>query len=160
MSCEEIQQHLDQAILARRSPDAADRSHVEGCASCGAHRSFLLALAADLEAQRVPAPQPAVLAAGRRRAVQALRERREMQGFLRELVRPLALGLLALPVALVHGFLVARLASALLAGWLPGPLLGFLGVLYFGSLALALGVLYGSIPVAVTLARRARLEPA
>ncbi len=160
MSCEAVQRRLEEALAARREPAAGDHAHAEGCSACAAHRRFLVELTAELDALVVPPLAPAVLAATRERAAGALRERAAWRGFGRELAAAVALALVALPVAVAHGLLVARGASALLGAWVPAPVLSWLGLVYFGSVALAFGVLYGSLPLAVAFSRRMREEAA
>jgi hypothetical protein len=159
LTCAETQRLLTEAELAHAAPEPAARAHAESCTACAAHRRFLARLATDLRAFEPPPPDPAAVAAAREAGLRTLRERVAWSGFTRDLVRALGVALLALPVSIGHALLVGWAASALLGAVLPAPVLAWLGVVYFGSLALALGVLYGSIPVAVSLARRSRLEP-
>jgi hypothetical protein len=160
MSCPSIQERLSERALARALDDpereaAADRSHAAGCAACGAHLAFLRALEGTL-AEGVESPSPAVLDAARRRAARVLRSRARPAGLRRVALRSFGLALAAVPVVLLHAYLVVWGASTLLAPWLPAPLLDWLGVVYFGSLALAIGALSGAIPLAVAAARGPR----
>ncbi len=165
MSCEAVQERLSELALARALDDEArwearDRAHVADCAECTAHARFLRRLAAELDALPAPAPDAALLARVRARSERALRARSRPPalgaGFGLELAGALALALLALPFVAGHAWLVVQAAGAWLAPWLPGPVLTWLGVVYFGSLALVLGAGYGSIPAAVHYARRLR----
>lgn len=166
MSCEEVQRRLDEAALGRTEFAETDRDHAAACSACGAQLRFLTELAAELDGVVVPALPAAALEAARSQALWALGEERALRGYARDVARALAVALVALPVAVVHGWLVARGAVALLGGVLPVLLLDWLGAVYFGSTALVLGVVYGSIPLLVLWARRqeirrqAALEPA
>jgi hypothetical protein len=164
VSCDAIQERLAELALAREL-DAAERSraeleHAAGCADCAAHARFLRALVASLEAGTAPAVRSGVVETARARAARALRAQAPPPRFGRELAGALGVGLLALPVVLAHAWLVARGATALLAPWLPGAMMTWLGVVYFGSLALTVGALYAAIPLAVAWARRTRTEVA
>jgi hypothetical protein len=163
VSCEELQEQLTERVFARGAPaleawDPALRSHVAACAACAAHLRFVRALVADLEAAPVEAPGPGVLAAAQQRALRALRARSAPRGLLRELALALAVTLLAWPVAVAQAWLVAEGASALLAPLLPHLVLIGLGVVYFGSLALALGALYALLPLWVAIVRQGHAE--
>jgi hypothetical protein len=83
-----------------------------------------------------------------------------VRGLAREVVAALAVLALALPVVVGHAWLVAEGAIALLGGLLPPLVLEGLGVVYFGSLALAVGALYALLPLWVAVVRRARSEAA
>jgi hypothetical protein len=158
VSCAEVQSRLAEAVLSRASVGSADRRHAERCAECGAELGFLKALGAALDAVPEPSLSEPALANCKFQALRALRARRVPAGFGRALARALAPALLALPLIVGHAWLVARGASALLGSWLPEAALLWLAGVYFGSLALGLGTLYGSIPVLVALAQQRRLE--
>jgi hypothetical protein len=163
VSCDAIQERLDERALARTlddgSPEAAELcAHARSCAACGAHRRFLVALEAALD---VPEPEPvaaAVVAAARTRAVRVLRSRETPPAVGRELVAALGVALLALPLVVAHAYLVIEGGAWLLAAWLPAPVLTWLGAVYLLSLALGVGALYGLIPLAVAFRRRASWE--
>ncbi|RIK99943.1 MAG: hypothetical protein DCC71_19700 [Proteobacteria bacterium] len=165
MSCEEIQEALDDRALARERGDLphALGDHVRGCAACAAHLRFLHALA-DTLAEPAPAPvHPTVLAMARARAARALRAREApaaAAGMGWELVAALSAAVLALPLVVGHAYLVLEGGAWLLASWLPAPLLTWLGLVYLGSLALGVGALYGLIPLAIAWRRREAAEPA
>jgi hypothetical protein len=159
VSCEQTRERLSEAAFGKRSADASDRVHAEQCRECGAHARFLENLVADLD-RSAPSPlHPALLATCREGAVRALRARRLPASFAREVICGLGVGLLALPLILAEAVLVGRSAASLLAPILPEPLFSWLAVLYLGSLALGLGLAYGSIPLAVALTRRRLAGP-
>lgn len=157
MSCESVQE-----ALAGAAGDPAVRAHLAGCAACAAHERFLRALAAAFDAEAAPALAPELLARTQTRAARALRAHAPApaRSLLREVVAALAVMALALPLVLAHAWLVAEGALALLGGILPPLLLEGLGVVYFGSLALAVGTLYALLPIWVATVRRARTERA
>jgi hypothetical protein len=164
-TCDAIQETLTERLLRRAGPapiepEPAERAHVEACAACGAHLRFLRALGATLAHDAPPPPAPEIVARSRERATRALRAHRAAppRGFGRELAVSLAVLALALPVALGHAWLVAEGAARLLGPLLPHAVLLGLGVVYFGSLALAVGTLYALVPLWVATLRRARME--
>lgn len=114
-------------------------------------------------ADEAPAPPaPDVVARARLRAVRTLRAHapaptRSLLGELALAIGVLALGL---PFTFAHAWLVAEGGAALLGGLLPPLVLEGLGVVYFGSLALAVGTLYALVPLWVASVRRARREAA
>jgi hypothetical protein len=164
VSCDPIQERLDELLLARTAtrPDGWDpglADHVAGCAGCAEHVRFLGALRDSLAAQVPPGPSPDVLAGAQARARRALRARSApRRGLARELAAALAVSLLALPVMVGQAWLVAEGAGWLLQLFLPATVVTWLGVVYFGSVALAVGTLYALIPLGVALARQARAE--
>ncbi len=164
MSCEQVQERLEEALLSRVPPAPADAEHAGACAACGSVARDLRLLADHLASVQVPAARPAAQAACVEGAVRALRAQRvarapaPLKGLGADFARAALLGLLALPVAVGHAWVVAWAGRTLLAPWLPGPVLGWLGVLYFAPVALALGALYGVIPLAVVAGRRMPLE--
>jgi len=163
MSCEAIQDAWTELALARdlERPDAGLREHAATCAGCSAHVGFLRALVSALEAlDAVPAVRPSALASAQKRALRALRAQAPPPHLARQLAGALGLALLALPVVLGHAWLVARGAEAVLAPWLPSALLTWLGFVYFGSLALAVGTLYAAIPLALAATHRRPAEVA
>lgn len=164
MSCADVQDRLTDAFLAREDAGAEDLDHAACCAACGPHAEELRAVGRHLEAVQVPAPRAAFVAACEARALQALRAQRAarapvpLHGLAPDMIRAAALALLALPVAVGHAWLVAWAGARFLGPWIPGPVLGWLGVFYFLPVALGLGVLYGVIPLAVVVGRRGPLE--
>lgn len=164
MSCEDVQERLTEAFLARMAPVPEDAAHAAGCAACGSLVRELRSVAEHLAVVLVPDLRPAARAACEARALHALRAQRAahapapLRGLGRDLARATLLGLLALPIAVGHAWLVAWVGSAVLSPWLPGPILGWLGILYFAPVVLGLGVLYGAIPLAVVAGRRQPLE--
>jgi len=165
VSCDAIQERMSERALSRglgeaERWDAAAREHLRGCADCAAHERFLQALVTSLDASPPVPVHAATVAGARERAMRALRAQAPAPGLLRELAALLAVALLALPILLGDAWLVAREATALLAPWLPSTLLTWLGVVYFGSLALTTGALYASIPLVVGWMHRRRVEAA
>jgi hypothetical protein len=164
VSCEEIQERLTEAFLAHAPAAAEDATHAAGCAACGALARELRAVAEHLAVVQVPGLRPAARAACEAEALRALRGQRiarapaPMHGMGRDFARAALLGLLALPIAVGHAWLVAWAGAAFLGPWIPGPVLGWLGVFYFAPVVLGLGVLYGVIPLAVVVGRRRSVE--
>ena len=164
MSCEALRARLDEALLAHAAPSAEDAAHAESCAACGEHAAALRAVAAHLDSVQTPALKPAARAACEAGALRVLRAQRAaraptpVRALRRDFLRAGAMALLVLPIALGHAWLVARLGSAVLGPVLPSLLLDWLAVFYFVPIALALGVLYGVIPLAVVAGRRRPLE--
>lgn len=158
MSCEAVQTALDEG--AAEAPGV--RAHLGTCAACAAHARFLHALGtAAASPGSAPFVAPELLAHTRARAVHALRAHAPAPAggaFLRELAGVLAVLSVGLPLVLAHAWLVAEGALALLGGILPPLLLEGLGVVYFGSLALAVGTLYALLPLWVATIRSARTQ--
>jgi anti-sigma factor RsiW len=163
MSCEGVQAALEALALGaqRDGGDPAVAAHLAACATCAAHGRVLAALAATRGGAIAP-PAPEVVAHARERAVRALRahEQAPARALVAELLLAAAVLALALPFTVAHAWLVAEGAAALLGGLVPAVLLEGLGVVYFGSLALAVGTLYALLPVWVALVRRGRLPEA
>lgn len=164
MSCEEIQERLTAAFFDHAAVASGDATHAESCAACGALQRELQVVAEHLAGVQVPRLRPAARAACEAEALRVLRAQRAarapapLRGMGRDFVRAAVLGLLALPLAVGHAWLVAWAGAALLGPWIPGPVLGWLGVFYFAPVALGLGVLYGVIPLAVVVGHRRLLE--
>lgn len=158
VSCEAMQSALESGELAA-APQL--REHVATCADCAAHERLLAVLAGGAAEPSAP-PALALVAHTRMRASRVLRAHAAAptRGLLAEGALALAVLTLALPLALAHAWLVAEGAVALLGGWLPPLVLEGLGVVYFGSLALAVGALYALLPLWVATLRRARMEAA
>lgn len=162
MSCESTQAALDALAPGAAAADPALRAHLGHCAACAAHERFLVALGAALRAEAPPAPAAEIVARTRARAARALRAHAPLRArdLLRELLGAVAVLALALPFTVAHAWLVAEGAVALLGGILPPLVLEGLGVVYFGSLALAVGTLFALLPLWVATVRRARMEAA
>ena len=164
MSCDAVQERLALALLGRTTAGEDDAAHAARCAECGRAARELRAARAHLDSVQVPALRPAARAGCETRALRTLRAQRAartpapLRGLGPDLARALVAGLLALPVAAGHAWLVAWAGRTLLAPWLPASVLGWLGIVYFAPVALALAVLYGAIPLAVVAGRRAPLE--
>ena len=92
------------------------------------------------------------------RATRALRATHSNLILRWEIAAPLAVALLALPIAIGQGWLWTHGLSALLEPWLPTSVLTGLTIFYAASAALTLGGLYGSLPFAIAYANRNRLE--
>ena len=150
--CDGIQESLTAASLGAAPLATGDQSHLDICEGCREHAEWLVRVARELT-DGEPGPPSLAVERSRRAAVQALRARRLPHGFVRDVAVGLSIALLALPLVLGEAFLVGRFAARVLAPVLPELVLGWLGLTYFGSVALALGVAYGSIPLAVALAR-------
>lgn len=164
MICDTVQERLDELALARtlEAGVASEglHAHVGQCGACGSHLHFLQQLGDALADGAVEPVAPAVVSAAQRRAARVLRARAEPRGLGRELGAALAVALLALPLVVVHAYLVVEGAAWLLATWVPEPVLAWLGVVYLASLALGVGALYGIIPLAVASRRRSPMETA
>jgi hypothetical protein len=161
VSCDAIQERLSELALghALDGPerwDAELREHALGCGDCAGHARFLRALVGSLESMPAEPARAVVVAGARERARRALRAQAPPPRFARELAGAFAIGVLALPLAFGDAWLVAREGTALLSPWLPSAVLTWLGVVYFGSLALTTGALYAAIPLAVGWAHRER----
>ncbi len=163
MSCDAFQQQLDACALARTLEPAGGAAaeafaHAASCEACGAHLTFLRAIDAELSAIPLAPVRASVVAAAQQRAARALRARERPRGFGRELAAALAVAVLALPLVIAQAFVVVEGGAWLLAGWLPQPILVWLGFGYLASFALGVGALYGSIPLVVAWRRRALSE--
>jgi hypothetical protein len=158
VNCDAVQQQLDELALAHDAASAELLAHADACEACGAHRTFLRTLDAELAALPLAPVRASVVASARERAARALRAREHAHGFGRELVAALAIAVLALPLVVAQAFVVVESAIWLLASWVPQPILLGLGVAYLGSFALGVGALYGSIPLVVAWRRRALAE--
>ena len=164
MSCETRQQRLEELVFEGDLERLAveEREHLAGCADCGAHHALLLALNTEAERATAEPLPPQLLAAVERRAVRVLRAAQpqphpRLDG---NLVAPLAVALLALPIAVGQGWLWMHGLSFFLAEWIPASILTGIFVFYVVSVALPLGALYGSLPLAVAYANRTRMEAA
>lgn len=164
MSCETVQESLTTSFLDRTPATPDDAAHAQGCEACGRLVLELRAVQGHLAAVQVPPLRPSARVACEARAVRALRARRAarapapLRGLGGDLMHALLIGLLALPVAAGHAWLVTWVGQHLLAPWLPASILDWLAVVYFAPVALALAVLYGALPLAVMAGRRELLE--
>lgn len=164
MSCDAVQERLTLAFLERTVPAPEDAAHATRCEACSRLARELRAAQEHLGALQVPVLRPAARASCEARALRALRAQRAarapapLRGLGRDLARALLIGLLALPIAAGHAWLVAWAGRTLLAPWLPASVLGWLGIVYFAPVVLALAVLYGAIPLVVVAGHRAPLE--
>jgi hypothetical protein len=158
-----MQERLDELAFARAlaAPERWDpglREHATGCAACAAHLRFLRSLGAELDALASPAPAPEMLAAARVRASRALRARTRPASLWRPVVQAAGLSLAALPIVVLHAFVVAEGAVTLLGPVVPSGVLTWLGVSYFGSVALGLGGLAALLPLVASATREARAD--
>ncbi len=160
MNCEARQEQLER-IAFEGGPEALvdeQREHLEACAPCASHFALLRQLIGEArDAQPTPL-SPQLRASVHERATRALRATRSNLIFRWEIVAPLAVALLALPIAIGQGWLWTHGLSALLEPWLPTSVLTGLTIFYAASAALTLGGLYGSLPFAIAYANRNRLE--
>ena len=163
MNCDEFQQQLDERALGRALAPGDGAvpepfEHAASCEDCGAHLAVLRALETEFAALLLPPVRASVVARAQQRATRALRARERPNGFGRELVVALAVAMLALPIVVAQAYVVVESGAWLLASWVPEPILMGLGFGYLASFALAVGALYGSIPLVVAWRRRALLE--
>jgi len=158
MSCKSTQQRLEQ--LADQSQLQAlgedERRHLASCDECAAHHALLLTLATESVQTEPPPLSPRLLATVERRAIHALRATRQRRALRWDIAAPLAVALLALPIALGQGWLWLKGLALLLEAWLPASILTGLAVVHFASVALTLGALYGAIPLAIAYANHTR----
>ena len=160
MNCEARQERLEQAAFEAGLEAFADaeREHLEDCANCSSHFALLGQLIGDARSA-----QPALLshqlrASVHERATRALRATHSNLIFQWEIAAPLAVALLAVPIAVGQGWLWTQGLSALLEPWLPTSVLTGLTIFYAASAALTLGGFYGLLPFAIAHANRNRLE--
>ena len=160
MNCEARQERIERAAFegGLEALVDEDREHLEACAPCSSHCALLRQLIGEArDAQPVPL-SPQLRASVDERATRALRATHSNPIFRWEIVAPLAVALLALPIAIGQGWLWTQGLSALLEPWLPTSVLTGLTIFYAASAALTLGGLYGSLPFAIAYANRNRLE--
>jgi len=172
LNCEARQEQLERIAFEGGLEALVDeqREHLETCAPCSSHCALLRQLIGEARDAQ-PAPlSPQLRASVHERATRALRatqslrtprSRRANQSspiFQWEIAAPLAVALLALPIAIGQGWLWTHGLSLLLEPWLPASVLTGLTIFYAASAALTLGGLYGSLPFAVAYANRNRLE--
>lgn len=160
MSCEATQrlleQLVDQSELQTLGED--ERQHLASCAECAAHHALLLALAAESTPTEAPSLSPQLLATVERRAIHALCVTRRRRALRWDIAAPLAVALLALPVAVGQGWLWLQGLALLLEAWLPASILTGLAVVHFASVALTLGALYAAIPLVIAYANHTRVS--
>ncbi len=149
--CEETQDRLSDAALDQRTPDPIDREHAEACDACAQHRNFLHTLRSALDdVSRVPAlPMRRV----QDRATRVLRAAQSPAPFGKRLLRVVGLALLPLPFVIAYAIGIAKGASQLLDSILPQSALIWLGMIYFSTLAIGIGLVYAALPFAVAQRR-------
>jgi len=160
VNCEARQEQLERIAFEGELEALVDeqREHLEACAPCASHFALLRQLIGEArDAQPTPL-SPQLRASVHERAIRALRATHSNLIFQWEIFAPLAVALLALPVAIGQGWLWTRGLSVLLEPWLPTSVLTGLTIFYAASAALTLGGLYGLLPFAVAFANRNRLE--
>jgi hypothetical protein len=159
-SCDERQLRFEQLAFesALASLDADERAHLAGCEACSAQLALVEQLIAEAQSARTATLSPQLRASACERATRALRARQPGRMLGAKSAAPLAAALLALPVAVAHGWLWTQLLERVLGPWLPAALLGGLTLFHAASAALALGGLYAALPFALAYANRNRLE--
>ena len=160
MNCEARQEQLERIAFEGRLEAIVeeDREHMEACESCRSQFALLRQLIGESrDAQPAPLSRR-LLASVDERATRALRATHSNPIFQWEIAAPLAVALLALPIAIGQGWLWTYGLSALLDPWLPTSGLTGMTIFYAASAALTLGGLYGSLPFAIAYANRKRLE--
>jgi hypothetical protein len=160
VNCETRQERIERALFedGLDALPTEEREHFESCALCAAQFALLQELIG--EADREPeAPLPLHLrAAVHARALRALRANDSSSAFRWDVAAPLAVALLAVPIAIGQGWLWTQGVSLLLEPWVSTTVLTGLTVFYAASAALTLGGLYALLPFAVAHANRNRLE--
>ena len=160
MNCEARQEQLEQIVFEGGPEAIADeeREHLEACTPCSSQFALLRRLIGETrDAQPTPLSHQ-LRTSVHERATRALRASQSKLIFQWEIAAPLAVALLALPIAIGQGWLWTHGLSALLEPWLPTSVLTGLTIFYAASAALTLGGLYGSLPFAIAYANRNRLE--
>ncbi len=160
MNCEARQEQLERTVFEGGIEVLVEeeRNHLEVCADCSSHFALLQQLIGEARNTR-PAPLSPQLRAGvHERAIRALRATHSNPIFRWKIAAPLAVALLALPIAIGQGWLWTQGLSYLLEPWLPTSVLTGLEIFYAASAALTLCGLYGSLPFAIAYANRNRLE--
>ena len=160
MICEQTQQQLEQLADPNQLETLEDdeRRHLASCDDCTTHHALLRTLAVESASAVAPALSPQLLAAVERRTLHALRATQSNRALHRDIAAPLAVALLALPVALVQGWLWLKGTTLLLGSWLPTSILTGMAVVHFTSVALVLGALYAAIPLVIAYATPIRQE--
>jgi predicted anti-sigma-YlaC factor YlaD len=160
VNCETRQEQLERIAFEGRLEAIVDedREHMEACEPCRSQFALLRQLTGESrDAQPAPLSRR-LLASVDERAIRALRATHSNPIFQWEIAAPLAVALLALPIAIGQGWLWTYGFSALLDPWLPTSVLTGMTIFYAASAALTLGGLYGSLPFAIAYANRKRLE--
>jgi predicted anti-sigma-YlaC factor YlaD len=160
MNCEARQEQLERIAFEGRLESLVDeeREHLEACATCSSHFALLRQLTREARNARPEPLSPQLRASVHERATRALRATHSNLILRWEIAAPLAVALLALPIAIGQGWLWTHGLSLLLEPWLPTSVLTGLTIFYAASAALTLGGLYGSLPFAIAYANRNRLE--
>jgi predicted anti-sigma-YlaC factor YlaD len=160
VNCEARQEQLEQIAFEGELEALADeqREHLETCAPCRSHFALLRQLIGEARDAQPEALSPQLRASVHEQAARALRANHSSPIFRWEIAAPLAVALLALPLAIGQGWLWTQGISLLLEPWLPTSVLTGLTIFYGASAALTLGGLYGSLPFAIAYANRNRLE--
>jgi hypothetical protein len=164
MSCDDVQERLTEALLAHATPTPEDDAHAQACSSCGLYALALREVAEHLATVQVPALPPAALARWEAQSLQVLRAQRaarapaQLRGLGLDFLRAARGARRPQPHARGHARVVAWVGKVLLGPWLPGRVLEWLAIFYFAPVALALLLLYGTIPLAVVARRRRTLE--
>jgi hypothetical protein len=158
--CEARQERLEQTAFEGGIESLAEdqREHLETCADCSSHFTLLQQLIGDARDAHPETLAPQLRASVHERATRALRATHSNPIFRWDIAAPLAVALLALPIAIGQGWLWTHGLSYLLEPWLPTSVLTGLTIFYAASAALTLGGLYGLLPFAVAYANRNRLE--
>jgi hypothetical protein len=155
VSCRDTQRRLESD---HERPSSADLEHLSRCAECTAHRALLRELYAEARASVPAPPTPALLSRIDERARSALHRANAPSSFRRDIVLPLGIALLALPIALAQGWLWLKGLFLLGEAWLPAPFLTGISIFYIATAGLTLGALYASLPFAVVYANRVKPE--
>jgi hypothetical protein len=160
VNCEARQERLERIAFEGRLEAIVDedREHMEACEPCRSQLALLRQLIGESRDAQPPPLSRQLRAAVDERATRALRATHSNLIFQWEIAAPLAVALLALPIAIGQGWLWAYGLSALLDPWLPTSVLTGMTIFYAASAALTLGGLYGSLPFAIAYANRKRLE--
>lgn len=160
MNCDARQEQLEQTAFAGgiEALAADQREHLESCEDCSSHFALIRQLIDGSRDAHPEALPPQLRASVHERATRALRATHSSAIFRWDIAAPLAVALLALPIAIGQGWLWTHGLSYLLEPWLPTSVLTGLTIFYAASAALTLGGLYGLLPFAVAYSNRNRLE--
>jgi hypothetical protein len=166
VNCEARQEQIERIAFEGELEALVDeeREHLAACAPCRSHFALLRQLVGEARGAQPAALSPQLRASVHERATRALRATHARPAthpnpiFRWDIAAPLAVALLALPIAIGQGWLWTHGLSLLLEPWLPTSVLTGLTIFYAASAALTLGGLYGSLPFAIAYANRKRLE--
>jgi hypothetical protein len=166
LNCEAKQEQLERIAFEGGIEALVEdqREHLEACADCSSHFALLEQLIGETRDAQPEPLSPRLRASVHERATRALRATHTLGAihsnpiFRWEIAAPLAVALLALPIAIGQGWLWTHGLSFLLEPWLPASVLTGLTIFYAASAALTLGGLYGALPFAIVYANRNRLE--